>query len=227
MSLSRPAYRSKLYRDFRSLEARSVHSRIRFFEGHEAAIRQLPEEEFFELFAAYTEDLYRAGAYTKYKTVADEMIACCLERQPSGEAGWDLFLATIFRKADSCYQLEEYGPAAHLFKEVLRMDPFHSAGKAGLRRTLYRAKSENVLNARAVSVLLIMSAALLTAFELLAIRNFFPSWVEEVEWTRIGLFALGVIVLAGSDLYQRRKAWLETKRFSREMARRKRDKQGI
>ncbi|MBK6622755.1 MAG: hypothetical protein IPG32_18520 [Saprospirales bacterium] len=143
------------------------------------------------MFAAYTEDLYRAGAYTKYKTVADEMIACCLERQPSGEAGWDLFLATIFRKADSCYQLEEYGPAAHLFKEVLRMDPFHSAGKAGLRRTLYRAKPENVLNARAVSVLLIMSAALLTAFELLAIRNFFPvlgegSRVDEDRALRIG-----------------------------------------
>ena len=224
VSLPRPSYRSKLYRDFRSLEARSVHSRIRFFESNEAAIRQLEEGEFFELLYAYSEALYRAGAYSKYKAVADEMIACCLERQPAKVSGEDVFLSTIFRKAVSCYYLAEYEQAGHLFKELLRLDPSNPGGRTGLRRTYYRTKSGKVLNARAASVLLLMAAALLTAVEMLVFRYFFPSWLKASEWIRIGLFAFGILVLAGSDLYQRRRAFLEAERFWKDMEKRKNNK---
>lgn len=184
----------------------------------------MEEEEFFEMFYAYSEALFRAGAYAKYKVVADEMIACCLERQNTRYAGEDVFLATIFRKAVSSHYLGEYEQAAHLFKELLRLDPSHRGGKAGLRRTLYRIKSDQLLTARAASVLLLIAAALVTALELLVIRNFFPGQVKIAEWIRIGLFAGGVLALLGSELYQRRKAWLITERFSREMEQRKRDK---
>ena len=224
MSLPRPAYRSKLYRHFRSLETQSVHSRIRFFEENEAAIRQLEGEEFFDLFYAYSEALFRAGAYAKYKTVADELIACCLDRQHGRPGGEDVFLSTIYRKAESCFELAEYDQAAHLFRELLRLDPSNRGGKAGLRRTLYRIKSPGLLTARAASVLLLMAAALVTALEWMVVRYFFPSWVKTAEWARIGLFALGVFTLFGSDLYQRRKAYLGAERFSREMKKRKVEK---
>lgn len=217
MNLQRPAYRSRLYRDFKSLEAGSPHSLIRFFEGAEADIRQLEDEEFFELLHAYANALFRAGAYAKYKTVADELIACCLDR----DLGDKLFLEAIFCKAASCYQLMEYEQAAHLFRELIRIDPSFAEARRGLQRTLYRIKSDRLLTARAASILVLMAAALVTAVELLAVRYFLPEWTWAVEWLRIGLFAAGVLILAGSDLYQRRKAWLEARRFWLEMEKRK------
>ncbi|MBK7406671.1 MAG: tetratricopeptide repeat protein [Saprospirales bacterium] len=227
MSLSKPAYRSKLYRDFKSLEGASVHSRIRFFESHEKAIRQLEDMEFSELLFAYAEALFQAGAFAKYKVVADEVIACCMERHVTEFRGEDIFLNSIFRKAVACYHLQEYDQAVHLFKELLRMDPSNPGGRLGLRRTLYRMKPEKVLSARAVSVLLLLAAAFITAVELLFVRYFFSSWVKTVEWTRIGLFLLGVLVLLGSDLYQRRRAFREVARFSKEMEMRKQSRKKI
>lgn len=228
MSLPKSTYRSKLYRDYKGLEDASAHTRIRFFEKQEQAIRELDDEEFSELLFGYAEALYSAGAYAKYKVVVDEVISCCLEHYAIKYKGEDVFLVSIFRKAVACYHLQEYEQAVHLFKELLRLDPDNPGGRMGLRRTLYRMKPEKVLNARAISVLLLLVAALVTAAELLFVRYFFPSWTKTVEWTRIGLFALGILVLVGTDLYHRLRAYREAARFSRAMEKRRqgRDKVG-
>lgn len=224
MPLPKSTYRSRLYREYKSLEEASAHTRIRFFESNERAIRQLDEEEFSELLFGYAEALFSAGAYARFKVVVDEVISCCMEHDEAQYKGEDVFLVSIFRKAVACYHLQEYELAVHLFKELLRLDPDNPGGRMGLRRTFYRMKPENVLNARAASVLLLLVAALITAAELLVVRYFFQPWEKLVEWTRIGLFLLGVLVLAGSYLYHRQRAYREAERFSREMKRRKRSK---
>lgn len=221
MSVSRATYHSKLYRDFQAIPETSPHSRIRHYEAHEREIRQLEENEFFELMLSYSEALFRAGSYAKYKVLADEIIACCMEQNILTYKGQDLFQTAIFRKAVSGYFLMEYEQAVHLFRELIRMNPEHAGAKTGLRRTLYRMKPGPVLNARAVSVLLLLLAALVTAFELMVARHFYASWVDETEAVRIGLFAAGVLVLAGSDLYQHWRAASEASRFVKEAAARK------
>ncbi|MFZ2898555.1 MAG: hypothetical protein WA004_08035 [Saprospiraceae bacterium] len=217
MPLPRPTYRSKLFRDFQAISAGSPHSRIRFFESHEGEIRRLEEEECNALVFAYAEALFQAGVYAKYKVVADEIIACCLEPDSEEPGGEDLFQKTILRKAVACYYLMEYEQAVHLFKELLRINPANEAAKKGLRRTFYRIKPGPVLNARAVSVLLLMVAALITAFELLYARHFHPSWVAVTEALRIGFFAMGVAVLLVSDLWQRRLAARKAADFCEEV----------
>lgn len=221
MPLPRPTYRSKLFRDFQAISAGSPHSRIRFFESHEEEIRQLEEEEWQALVFAYAEALFQVGVYAKYKVVADEIIACCLEPGSEGVGGEDLFQETILRKAVACYYLMEYDQSVHLFKELLRINPFNEAARKGLRRTYYRIKPGPVLNARAVSVLLLMVAALITAFELLYARHFHRSWVAVTEGLRIGFFALGVVVLLVSDLWQRRLAARKAADFCKEVAERR------
>jgi tetratricopeptide (TPR) repeat protein len=210
-----------LYRDFRAISPHSPHSRIRFFEEHETGIRQLEEVEFFELLHAYADALFRTGAYAKFKLIADELIACCLDRHILNYRGEDLFQACIFRKGLACYFLMEYEQAVHLFQELIRIDPNNKVAEKALRRTLYRIKPGPVLNARALSVLLLFSAALVTALELIFVRHFYPDWASLTEVVRIGLFLLGIGILLGSDAYQHRQAWLKAARFAREIRQKK------
>ena len=106
--------------------------------------------------------------------------------------------------------------AVHLFKELIRMHPENKAARKGLRRTFYRIKPGPVLNARAVSVLLIFAAAIVTALELLVVRHFYAVWTPVTEYTRIGLFVLGIGVLIASDVYQHQQAWKKAERFAQE-----------
>ena len=221
MPLPKPAYHSRLYRDFRAISPQSPHSRVRFFEEHEAGIRQLEDDEQFELLCAYADALFHTGAYAKFKLIADELIACCLDQYLPDSQGKDLFQVCIFRKGLACYFLMEYEQAVHLFQELIRIDPGNKVAEKALRRTYYRIKPGPVLHARALSVLLLFAAALVTALELIFIRHFRPDWAPFAEGVRIGLFLLGIGILIGSDVYQHRQAWLKAARFARDVRQKK------
>lgn len=224
LAKSKSTYRSRIYRDFKSLDARAFHAILRFYEENERAIRELDPEESFELLYIYADALYRTGAWRKHLLVVDLVIEYCILHNVKEIGGVDIFKAALFQKGVSLYHTHEYAKADYVLRELLRLAPEEEAAATYLRRCLFSQLPRYVQQTRALSVLLFLIAGLVVSVEVLLIRTFYAQYTEVVELSRFILFGMGVLLLVSGTLLHRYRMEREVAHFRNAMRHRKREK---
>ncbi len=193
-------YHSRLYRDFKSIEASSHHNIIRFYEKYENAIRRLEYDEFFDLLKDYVSALYHTGAYRKHLLMVDTVIEASLQGQYPTFMERAIFRDMLFQKAVSLFNNLQLNEADYITRELIRIDPYDQESINLLRRILLREQPGYVRTTRAASVFLLMVSATVIAIELLFVRHFYKMFTNYVEVGRNVVFAAGVALLAGGWL---------------------------
>jgi len=221
LAKSKSTYRSRIYRDFKSLDARAYHAILRFYEENERAIRQLEPEESFELLYVYADALYRTGAWRKHLLVVDLVIEYCILHNVKEIGGVDIFKTALFQKGVSLYHTHEYSKADYVLRELLRLAPEEEEAAKYLRRCLFSQLPRYVEQTRALSVLFFLIAGLVVSVEVLLIRTFYAQYTEVVELSRFILFGLGVLVLLGGTLLHRYRVEREVAHFMEAMRKRR------
>ncbi|MEY3368913.1 MAG: hypothetical protein RI973_2068 [Bacteroidota bacterium] len=194
-------YRSKLYRDFRSIPPGEWRSLVRYYEKHESGIRQLDFDEFFEMLVAYTNALFETGAYEKHQLMSDAVIEASIMNNIASLNGQDIYRQVLFKKAASCYHTSRLEQADHILRELLRIDPDDQDSLFFLKKCVRKLKPGLMRKSVAASVGLFLLSSLLVALEVLIVRNFYAEKAWLLELLRNLIFALGLVSLAGG-------AWL-------------------
>lgn len=212
MSL-RQTYYSPLYRNFREIGERDYQRIIRFYEEKEAQIGQLNFGEYFDLTVAYVDALFETGTYRKHLLMVDGVIEASIEHNVQYVGRTDIYRRMLFRKAASCYRLQEYDTAAHVLRELIRMDPaepdnFHFYWR--VLRTRYH-RLQQVF--RAIAIVCFLLAAIVICVEVLAIRSFYPSWTGWVENSRNLILGLGLLAFGAGELLAAGLAYRSAIRF--------------
>jgi hypothetical protein len=214
-------YRSKIYRDFRAIEASDWRVIVRYYENCEKQIRELDFEEYFEIMNTYTKALFEIGAYQKHLLMADAVIEASVMNNIKFLNGEDVFHRTLFKKAASCYHLHELEKCEHILRELIRIDPNDTNSGLFLKKCLRKMQSALVRQTRAAAVFLFLMSAIIICFEILLVRSFYPEYDDLVEASRNSIFLLGLVVLAGGDVFHRWRANREVDKFVAMLRRRK------
>ena len=194
-------YRSKIYRDFKAIAATDYRAVVRYFEENEKEICGLDFEEYFELLTAYTHALFEIGAYSKHLLMAPVVIEASIENNIHFYKGEDIYFKTLFEKAASFFNLHEYQKAAHILRELIKIDPYHDDTIAFLQKCERRQRPKMIRNARAFAMFAFLISALIISLEVLFIRPFYDDFLAGIEIARTALFGLGwMFLLLGEAL---------------------------
>lgn len=209
-------YHSKLYRDFKEIEHTDYRGVVRFYEEHESQIRQLEEDEHFDLLVAYVNSLFEMGAYQKHLLMADVVIELTVERNIQVYQGSDLFCTTLFKKAASLYNLLEFNKAEYILRELVRIDPRNAEVILFLKKCRRRQSLGIIQHTRAASIFLFLLTALIISIEVLFVRPFYDMHTALIERTRFSTFGLGCFLLVAGDLIHRWQVERNVNQFVRE-----------
>jgi tetratricopeptide (TPR) repeat protein len=135
--------------------------------------------------------------------MADVVIEISFAENITDIGGREIFRATLFQKAASYYNLNDFKKAIHVLSELIKIDPNDHEVAQFYERCLRKERPQLVRNSRAIAIFLFLGTALIISIEALIVRNFFPTWASLFENTRNTSFVLGVSVLIGGELLQR------------------------
>ncbi|MCO6479085.1 MAG: hypothetical protein J5I94_20790 [Phaeodactylibacter sp.] len=212
MPFYQSTYHSRIFRDFREIDAVNYRRIIRFYEDKEEDIKRLDFDEYFELITAYVNALFEVGAYQKHLLMVDVVVEMVIVNNVEVYKGEDIYQKMLFRKAASLYNILEYAKAEYILRELIKIDPFNEDFILFLRKCL-RKKEPGFLNkAKATGILLFLLSAFVISVEVLFIRPFYKNHVDVVESSRTAIFLLGCTALVGGTLLHR---WLVQRQVSR------------
>lgn len=196
-------YYSRLYADFRSIAPDDHSSIVRFFEYRAERIKQLDAEEYFDMLVSYTDALFHSGMYAKHIQHVDAVIETAFELNIRYYRGEEVLESQIFRKASSHYNLLQYDKAVGILRQLVRINPYDPLHIRFLRRCLTMATPGWLLHLRAASIFIFLTAVLSIAVEMLIVRHYFPDYTAAAMAFRNILFGLGVLCLAGGEVWHR------------------------
>jgi hypothetical protein len=206
-------YHSRIYRDFKAIDANAYRDIIRFYEEREEAVLRLDIEEGFEMMVAYTHALFELGDYRKYLLMVDPVVETSVHHNIREFGGHDIFRLLLFRKAAALFHEQAFEKAEYILRELIHIDPYDGDAIVFLTKCRRRSYTRLISYTKAVSVFLILTAALVTGIEVLAVRPFFSMYTPVFETLRYALFAGGVAVLAGGDIAHRLLANYQVRQF--------------
>jgi len=221
MTFSQSTYHSKIYRDFKDIDASAYRTITRFYEEREEDIQQLEFGEYFELLHAYTSALFEIGAYRKHLLMADVVIEISILQNIHQFQGKDVYCDMLFKKAASHYNLLEYDQAEHILRELIKINPSDLDTVAFLKKCLRRQRPRYVKGTRAVAVLLFLLTAVVIALDILVIRHFYTLYESTADLIRNGLFVTAWLVLIAGDLWLRWQVERQVNLFVEEIKMRK------
>jgi tetratricopeptide (TPR) repeat protein len=223
----RPMYpnRSKTYEAFLAIEAMAYKEKIQFIEENFFMLRQLDGEEYFDMMVLYGEALFEVGEYARQAKLADHIVEMSIERNIVMHHGQDVYFETLFKKAASLHNLDKIDQAVHILKELVKINPDHESTKLFLINCIIRQKKPTVRPYRNISLLMLLSSAVIIAIELILVRRLWPSWTMIIEMVRNGLFITGVILLIAGEVMMRYRAVEDVYSFSRNTRKKKEEQE--
>lgn len=195
-----PAYRLKLYRNFKALEANDFHGMIRYYERLEDDIRTLDFEEYFDCTVAYTEALFQTGDHGRHLVMCDHLLEYIIMQNVETWGGEDIYAKILFRKSASHYRQRDYAKAEHVLRELVKLYPRNRLPQRFLRACLLRQKPAWLVNVRALSMLTLLVAAVLIALEMFVVRPFFHEFAPLARKAHQSFLWLGLGVLLFGEL---------------------------
>jgi hypothetical protein len=215
-------YHSRVYRDFKSIEATDYRSLIHFFERHEKKINSLEFDEYFEILYNYTVALFETGAYQKHILMANVVAeACILSNLPKGFHHKTVYRHTLFKKAAAHFNLMEFSKADHILCELLKMDPEDETSARFLNKSLRSQRTGFLKTTRAIGIFLILAAALLVVIDVLFVKSFLKKFDNIVFSLSSLVMISGLLLLLGGELLHRFRAWWEVRSFVNKARRKK------
>ncbi len=191
-----PAYRLKLYRNFKAIDTGDYHGIVRYYERFEDAIGTLDTEEYFDCTLAYTEALFETGNYGQHVVMCDHLLETVIMQNIESWGGEDIYAKLLFRKAAALFQLQEYAQSEHILRELIKLHPEDQLPVRFLRSCLLRQKPDWLTQTRAIAVGLTFLAVGAIILELFVVRLYFLDYYEQALIAHNILLGSAVAVLA-------------------------------
>lgn len=207
-------YHSRIYRDFKSIDAFDYRSVIHFFERYEKKINGLEFDEYFEILYNYSIALFETGAYQKHILMANVVAeACILSDLPKGFHHKTVYRQTLFKKAAAHYNLMEFPAADYILRELLKMDPEDETSARFLNKSLRSQRTGFLKTTRATSIFMILAAVLIAAIDVLFVKSFLKQFDYYVFSLSTMVFSCGLLVMIFGEVVHRFRAYWEVKSF--------------
>ena len=183
----------------------SHYEKVKFFENHKSSIGKLDFDFRAFVWCDYALSVFEIGRYQEYIKLSDELIPLVISENIYDIRGIAIYEAMLFRKAASLYNIQKFEEAEFVFSELCKIDK-DPINKKAWKQAKYKIIKNKVRFIDAISILFFIATASIIGFELLVVGNFYPDYLEMVEYTRIATFFMGIACIIGSEMYIRIKS---------------------
>ena len=190
---------------FMEIEHDSHYEKVRFFENNKKRIGNLDFDFRTFVWCDYALSIFEIGRYQEFIKLSDELIPLVISENIYEIRGIAIYEAMLFRKAASLYNIQKFEEAEYVFGELCKIDK-DPINKKAWKQAKYKILKNKIRYVDAISILFFIITASIIALELLVVGNFYPHYLEMVEYSRIATFSLGVSCIIGSELYIRIKS---------------------
>lgn len=195
-----PAYRLKLYRNFKALEANDFHGIIRYYERLEEDIRYLDQDEYLDCTITYTEALYQTGDYGRHLVMCDHLLEFIIMHNVDAWGGEDIYARVLFRKAAALYWQQEYPRAEHVLRELLKLHSEFKPAAHLLYKTLLNQRPDWLFKLRSGAILVLLLSVLAIIAEIFVVKPFFSDYYNTALLVHNIFLGAGlVMILAGES----------------------------
>lgn len=194
-----PANRLRLYRNFKSLDADDYHGIVRFYEHYEDGIRALDFDEYFDCTLAYANALFETGNHGQHLVMCDHLLELVIMQNVETWGGADIYELLLFKKSASLFQMQKYGKAEYVLRELVKIYPDDRLPRRFLEKCLLRQKPPWLMKTRAAFVGLTLLAAGVIAVEFFVVEPFFSGWLRGFRVAHNVLLFIGISSLAVGD----------------------------
>ena len=171
-----PAYRLKLYRNFKALEVNDFHGIIRYYERLEEDIRNLDQDEYLDCTITYTEALFQTGDYGRHLVMCDHLLEFIIMHNVDAWGGEDIYARVLFRKASTLFWQHEYPRAEHVARELLKLHPGFKPAAHLLYKSLLLQRPDWLFKLRSAAILVLLLSVLTIVAEIFVIKPFFSDY---------------------------------------------------
>jgi tetratricopeptide (TPR) repeat protein len=213
--------RSETYDAFLAIDQYAYKEKIQYIEENIFMLRELDAGAYFDMMVLYGEALFETGEYARQAKLADHIVEMSISQNIVMHRDKDVYFETLFKKAASLHNLDKIDGAVHILKELVKINPDHESSKLFLINCLIRQKKSLVRPYRNLSLILLLSSALVIGAELIFVKRLWPSWTMIMEMVRNGLFISGVILLIAGEVIVRYRAVEDVYHFSKDTRKRK------
>ncbi len=221
-----PAYRLKLYRNFKAIEDSNFHGIVRYYEQFEEDIRNLDFEEHFDCTLAYTNALFEIGSTGKHLVMCDYLLEVIIMENVETWGGQDVYERILFSKSASIFQLCEYAKAEYILREIIKLNPRNPTASLFLQKCLYMQKPAWLFKTRAIFIAMVLLGAISIAAEIMIMRPFYPNYLYITQNITYSILCFGVGIFAIGEAAHSWRCQIVARKFARHMLHRKL-KQGI
>lgn len=216
-----PQFQSKVFRDFKTLDRRNYHSIVHFYEKRTTAIEQSPFEESFEMLLYYGQALHQVGRYEKSIEIADQVIGLSMLHNIQYYHGEDILHVALYHKGFALLQLERPQEAAHILRELIKLNPTEKRYAKLLRKCYTLFPKGYAQHLQGAGILLLLLASGLLVINVLLIQNFYPQYSSLTNRIFMAGIGLGSFLIVGNALLRHFLMWRRVTRFRQLAIRRK------
>ena len=195
-----PAYRLKLYRNFKAIDAKDPYGIIRYYEQYEEELRTLETDEYIDCTLAYTDALFDTDDYARHLVMCDYLIELIMKEGIYYWGGEDLFCRLLHVKAVSLYNSGRLNEAINVLIALVKISPQQAQTAQLLSHYLQQEKTPGRMKGRAISLLIIFLAALAAGATGLIIKPFFQDYINLATQITGGMLITGVSMLVFTEL---------------------------
>ena len=213
------AHADTAYQGFKAIDSGEYREKIRYVSRNHVALRELPVQEYAEVMDAYAEALFETGRYSEHMQLSDHLLELAIEYNIHEVNERDLYFETLFQRAASLYNLNRMPEAVYVLEQLIGINPRHESTRLFLINCYVEQQKQKLQLIRTVSMVLILTAALVIGLELLVIRTLFPALQGATELLRNALFICGASVLIIGEIWVRYRAVSHVYDFTRKASR--------
>lgn len=189
-----PAYRLRLYRDFKALAAHDYIGLIRYYERHEEALHGLDLDQFLDCTLAYTQALSETGDFRRHIVMCEYLLGISIRENIVIWGGENLYHRLLYEKALSHRFLQEWEACTHALTELLKMDPRHPSASQLLYDCLMSQPDRNRDRLRSLGWSLAIVFVLFCGFTLIIFEPFWPQLANPAQMFCVTLGAASAAV---------------------------------
>lgn len=186
-----------VYQSYLEIDIDAFQERIRYFERNRTAILQLPFEMKLEMSLDYLSALHEVGDHYQYLKHVDKLLEIVIADNIYSVDGDDIYQELLFRKASALNNTVDFVRAEHILGELVKIDPSNRQYRIAFQKNKVAHLRYSGQKMRAITIMAFLLTGLFIGIELLVVRPFFDSYVENLELLRniLFIFAVSTIII--------------------------------
>lgn len=197
----RPPHNANFYFEYHRIGDKAFRDRVRFYEENRTQVGFLTYEERIDVDLDYLICLFEIGKYHKFLSKVDPLIETVIMDNIFTYNGSNIYNELLFKKAACLFNTGQFAKADSILKSIAKLEPDNTVARSLYGKCKRKQERDWYETVKAVAVVMLLSAVLISIMDLLIVRPFFHELTSTFASLKVITAILGVVALVGNEAY--------------------------